>query len=373
MASLSTAISGLIDEVAGVFEPMQRSRSRRPPVTYVERGRRYELYRNGRRGPTLIGQGETARLGEQRLPREALARPVEVRLDRARMFSKVLQLPAASRDYLDAVVAHQLERATPWSADRVVFDYVLAQDAGTGPDQIAVRLVATSRDLLDGAVERLSAAGIKPAAVGTTDDPLDQPSPINLLQTSRGARREALRRKVALVLLAVLVLGVSGSAWAGWRLHRLSTEAAIVSAEIAQARATIEAARSRSEHSEAHQKLLAQKAASIPMVRLIEQLSATIPQTTHLTSLIIQGQELRLAGLSSDAPALIGILENTEELTDVHFAAPTVSGEGEAQDRFEILARITAPAGAPPEGADDAQGQAAAGDNVLSPGGELIR
>jgi general secretion pathway protein L len=346
MISLSNALAGLVNEATALVEPLQSRRRRRAPVLFVERDGQYEFYRNGRRGPTFVSGGDLNSFAQGRPPKEALTQPVEVRLDGRRMLNKVLQLPAASRNYLDAVVTHQLERTTPWKADRVVFDYVLAEGVEAGKDQIAVRLVATSREMFDAAMDRLRQAGIKPALVGTTDDPLDQPSPINLLQSSRSARRDALRRKVGMALLAIVVIGAGLSGWSGWRLYRLNAEATALNAGINEARGVIEAARARSEESETTARLMARKREATPIVVLLDQLSAMIPSNTYLTELALQGEELRIAGLSSDAPGLIGILEQADTLADVHFAAPTISGENGAQDRFEIVARMLPPGAA---------------------------
>lgn len=343
MISLSSIYAGLVDELAAMVEPFLSVNRKRAPVTLVERGGEYEFYRQGRRGPILLARGALGSFAHDKLPREALSQPVEVRLDADRMLSKILYLPAASRSYLDAVVTHQLERTTPWAADRVVFDYVLAEGAQAGDEQVAVRLVATSREVFETSMDRLAAVGIQPVLVGTSDDPLERASPVNLLQDGRADRRVALRRRIGMALAAVALLGATGSAWAGWRLHRLDSEALALGEQINVTRSAIEAAMSRTEDSEGYIKLLEQKRAAAPIVVLVEQLSQTIPASTYLSQMAIQGEELRIAGFSSDPAALIGILEGAEALSEVRFAAPTVSGEGDGQDRFEIVARLVSP------------------------------
>lgn len=343
MISIGSIFAGFVDELVAMVEPFLAVNRKRAPVTLVERGGEYEFYRHDRRGPILISKGALGSFAHDRMPREALSQPVEVRLDAERMLSKVLYLPAASRSYLDAVVTHQLERTTPWAADRVVFDYVLAEGAQASDDQVAVRLLATSREVFDTSMDRLAAAGIKPVLVGTSDDPLERPSSVNLLQDGRAARRGALRRRVTVALAAIALIGLAASAWSGWRLRQLEAEAVALGEQIRVTRGAIESAMSRTEDSEVYQKLLAEKTAAIPTVVLLDQLSKLIPASTYLSQLAIQGEELRLVGLSSDPAALIGILEGAEALAEVRFAAPTVSGEGGDPDRFEIVARIVSP------------------------------
>ena len=331
-------IGRVIDELAAMVEPLRLGR-RRAGLLLVERDGQFECYRNKRR-PVLLASGDLDTLEQGGLPREMRSKPVEVRLDSRRLLSKLLQLPAASRGYLDAIVANQLERTTPWAADRIVYDYAIDEKANTGGDQIAVRLVALARDAFDTMMERLRAAGLKPAAVGTTDDPLDQPSPINLLGMTRAARRQALRRSVATALVAIAFLGAAASAYTGWRLYEVRGEAAAVQRDMQDARGAIEAAMSNSEAAEGYRRLLAIKQAAVPMVGLLDRLSEAIPTSTYLTEMTIEGDELRVVGFSSDAPSLIRTLEDADMLADVRFGAPTTRDEGATQDRFEILARI---------------------------------
>ena len=344
MLSISASAASLIDELTALVEPMRGGARRRPPLVLVEQNGEYECFRIDRNGLTLLARGLIAALGDAKLPRDMLTQRLEVRLDGSRVLSKILQLPAASRLYMDAIVAHQLDRMTPWTADRVVFDYALAADAPAAKDQVAVRLVATSRDVFDGTMSRLTAAGLKPAVVGTSEDPLDQPSAVNLLHQSRTERRQALRRMVAGALIGILVLGAAASALSGWRLYRVNAEADAVQAGVAAARQQIEAARAATELTENQQRLLAQKRDSVPVVLLLDRLSELIPASTYLTELAIEDQEVRITGFSGDAPALIGILEAAETLTDVRFGAPTTREEDATLDRFEIVARLPAPA-----------------------------
>lgn len=343
MNFVSAAFATLVDEVTAMVEPLVARKRRRPPVTFVERGGEFEFYRNERRAPVLVARGALSNLQYVKLPKEITAQPVEVRLDGGRVLSKTLQLPAASRGYLDAVVTNQLERMTPWAADRVVFDYKLAEEGASSPDQISVRLVATSRDVFDATMARLSAAGIQPALVGTSEDPLEETSAVNLLHTDRSGRRDKLRRRIATALLAILAIGLIGSGLSSWRLYGVNAEAAEVQDQMDAARRVIEEARSKAEHSEDYARLLASKQKALPMVTLLEELSKVLPASTYLTELGVQRDEVRLAGYSSDAPALIGILDGADHLSDVHFAAATTRGDNDSRDRFEIVAHLQSP------------------------------
>ena len=348
MPTLKGAVQGLVDELAAFLEPKQATTHRRKRVIVVERGQEFEVFRVGARGITLVTRGHLDALSSARLPRQMLSQPVEVRLDGSRVLTKILRLPAASRSYLDPIVHHQLDRATPWSADRVAFDYAVADDEPAAEGQIAVRLVATSRDVLESSMARLKSAGVVADVVGTSEDPIDRPSMVNLLQSVGSGQRALLRRRVQATLAAILLIGVSLSLLSGWRLYAVNATAAELSDEMGTVRAGIESVRAGMSLSDNRQKLLARKQDETPLVILIDKLSTIVPANTYLSELTIEDGEVHLVGLSSDAPALIEVLEADDALSEVRFAAPTMRDEGATQDRFEIAARFM-PAAAPTE------------------------
>jgi general secretion pathway protein L len=341
MPTITGALRALIDELTAMLEPKRATTHRRGRLILVEHGDEFEINRVGPRGLSVVGRGRLDRLDQRKLPR---TKPVEVRLDGSRVLTKILRLPAASRTYLDPIVRHQLDRATPWAADRVVFDYSTADDEPTTDGQIAVRLVATSRDVLDDAMARLTAAGIEADVVGTSEDPIDRPSSINLLQSAGSGQRALRRRRIEATLVAILLIGISLSILTGWRLYAVGATASEIQSEMDSVRAGIESARAGMSLTDSRQRLLARKQDETPVVVLIDKLSQLIPANTYLSELTIESGEVKLVGLSSDAPALIELLEADEALSEVRFAAPTMRDEGATQDRFEIAARIAQPA-----------------------------
>jgi general secretion pathway protein L len=189
-------------------------------------------------------------------------------------------------------------------------------------------------------MKRLAAAGIDVDLVGTTEDPLDRPSAVNLLQAERSGPRALLRRKVQNALVAVLLVGVSLSILTGWRLYAVNATASDLQTEMDAVRGEIDSARAGMSLSDSRQRLLAQKQDEMPVVVLIDRLSQAIPSNTYLTELNIENGEVHLVGLTNDAPALLEVLDSSDTLSDVRFAAPTTRDEGATQDRFEIAGRF---------------------------------
>lgn len=341
MNPVSRFLGWWVDELARVVEPLVVRHGRPAGFVVVDTGGRYQAWRVNGRNPVLLGTADAADLGAADWARKLRSRPFELRLEAGRLLDRTLSLPAAGRQYLEAILRHQIERLTPWAADRVVFDYEIVEDGEAATDdQMRIRLVATARERVAAALAPLEAAGLTPRAVGTAADPLGQATSIDLQDSSKTLRRDALRRKVGIVLAAFAALAVLAGGVQSWLVYDLSVRSEALDAAIETRRAVITEAVARTSASAGHQQLAARKAAALPMVLLVEELSKRIPTDTYLTELSIDGQTLRINGLSSRATELIALIEQSPMLSAAQFAAPTTRTEDGAADSFQILARL---------------------------------
>jgi general secretion pathway protein L len=313
-----------------------------------------------RRRAVIVVEGETLVLHEQTgrgvpvrrgpIDRETQAQPgqfavVELRLPADWMLRRSLALPSAGRAYLQPIIAHRLERLTPWRMDRVVHGFAVSPEE-RADGTLAVDLLATSTDRLAPVLERLAARGFVPTSLGSADDPLEAPPRIDLYAGRTGPADLTLRRRVGrltVATVAVLLVACLASAW-------IAQEA---EAEQAETTARLTALRSRLQAkgggATSRERALIEAHRDASALVLIDGLSAAVPDSTVLREFNLGPGKVRLAGRSADAPALIKQLEGKAGLTAVRFAAPVVR-DAEGRDLFEITAErpdATRPARAP--------------------------
>ena len=75
-------------------------------------------------------------------------------------------------------------------------------------------------------------------------------------------------------------------------------------------------------------------------VIVLEVLSQILPDHTYVTELRIEGDKVRVTGVTRDAPELIRLLERSPNFTRATFFAPTTRGPSDPGERFHIEAQI---------------------------------
>lgn len=336
MGQIAGITDRLLDAFVEVVEPVfGRFVSKRRIVAREEEGGlAFYAVRRGR-VETLVPAGAADDRDRKRLKR-ARGAAVELRLAPARILGRPLNLPAAGRDYLEPIIEHRLERLTPWRPDKVLFGYAASGGEAAADGTITVDFSATSADLVAPAVARLEALDLAPTALGSAAEPLESPLRIDLYRGRRDVGRRRLRRGVGLAIIlayalalpalgAVAYLGAGAEARLADLDKRLATKRAVLLA------ATGSGAEGRDKD------LIGEKTKETAVVVLIDRLSAAIPDDTYLRELSVEGEKVRVAGISGNAPALISLLDADPGLSGVRFAAP-VTRTDDGRDSFDIVA-----------------------------------
>ena len=295
--------------------------------------------------PSLIGMvplDDLALLEELRSKLDASAGNVPrwLLLDIGQTLRPVLNVPASAEPRLREMMAHEIDRQTPFAPDQVSFEpRVLARDPISR--QMQVELVVLPLQRLDAALQRLGplAVGLAGVDIATQDG---RRLGVNLLPlTGRVLRRDRARflnRWLALVAAAVLF----GAMWLVLDNRRQAYDAYTASL----ATATVQAREARKlrnalEGSMRAANFLARQRAQQPtMLELLADLTHRIPDSTSLEKLAINGGNVVLIGQSQQASSLPGLLQDSPLLK-----RPTLTGSVQAdprsgKERFTLTAVV---------------------------------
>lgn len=309
-----------------------------------------------------LDRGRLLLRADQPLPAPSAAQadlPCWLLLPAASGLRRRMVLPAAAGDRLREVMAFEIDRQTPFTAEAVAFDARLLGRGGEG--QVEAELVVVPKATLDA---RLAALGPVAATLAGVDIEGDDGEPlgVNLLPRARRGRRRdpALLPNLALAALALVATGFALAQLLHNRQQALAELETRVAGEVEQARAVslqrqqlVDLIEGRS-HVEALRK---QRPAA---VEVLDELARRLPDNTWIDKLAIDNDRLLLIGRSGEASALVGRLEG-----GAPWRSPALSGALQpdarsGRDRFTLAADLALPA-APESTAAPATGGANAG------------
>ncbi len=251
-----------------------------------------------------------------------------------------LVLPAAASERLRDVVAFEIDRQTPFTADAVAFDArILERRDGDG--QIVAELVVVPSQLLAAQQRALgplasNLAGIDVAAID--GPPLD----VNLLPVDLRRQQTDPWRLWNWVLGLVALVAIVAMLWQVLD-NRDRAE------QVLQAQANQEALQAREVSLQRQQLVdlvqgrafLDQRRNSRPTsIEVLDALARRLPDDTYLEKLALEDDRLLLIGLSSEAPALVGKLEGAKPWRSPSLTGALQPDPRTGRDRFTLTADI---------------------------------
>lgn len=289
-----------------------------------------------------------SRLQELRLRDERLAKAeVVFRLSKGFGLTRKIVLPPAAAENLEQVIAYELSRYTPFSADQAYFAVRrLGLDSESG--QLQAQLILTGKKILDGFYEDLMSMGLLPAWVDYEEAPNDLDDPgdaYSLLPESLRSKSAHLSHLVysslyaalAVLCLAVIALPVWWEYQAVEALREkivpLEKEAKKIKALQAENDSITEQAR----------QLIQEKNSSPALIVVLNSLSDLIKEDTWLTYLQYSDGHLQLQGESPNASALISVLEASDLFVNARFVSPVTQDNVSKLERFQITVDTESP------------------------------
>ena len=301
------------------------------------------------RGDEIRDLGNIPSLKDMEATGDPLARVLGVRLSdlprwlllpAGSSLRRRLPLPAAAAERLRDVVGFEIERQTPFSADAVAYDArVIARREGDGP--IDAELIAVPRAALD---PQLAALGpVAPSLAGIdVAGPDGAPLQINLLPPSQ---RQSIRdpwQTWNLAFAAVAIIATGLTLWLVLENRRAAADAfdAEVEREAGPARRAAAQQQELVNLIEGQAFLQRTRAARPTAVEVMDELSRRLPDGTYLEKLAIEDNRLTLIGLSNEAPALIGRLQDSKLWRSPALAGALQTDPSTRKDRFTLTAEV---------------------------------
>jgi general secretion pathway protein L len=265
---------------------------------------------------------------------------IELVLQPSRFLFRPLELPKRAAEYLEGIVRSQIDRLTPWAANDAIYSWTPPIDAAN--DRIHLMIAATARAMVAPYLQAIAALGSASIFVTTTVlNPDSHAAPIKVYeQRMRSAIDVARIRSILLAvfllsgLLATISMGVSAMI-----ASSLGSEQQELLRKISARKAAMRSVNDLSGGS-ALQMLERRKQMTPSSVIVLEAMSALLPDDTYVTELRVDGEKLQIVGITSDAPSLIQLIEQSRHFARATFFAPTTRSLGEIKDRFHIEARI---------------------------------
>jgi general secretion pathway protein L len=269
-------------------------------------------------------------------------RQIELILRSDRFVFRPLELPSRAMEFLDGVVRSQIDRLTPWSADQAAFGFSSPAEAGVG--RIEVTVAATAKAMLLPLANAFRPLGAHSVTVGTARPEEPAAPTITVLRenTARILDVTATRRTLSAVLAGAVLFATMTAIAAALISDRLQERHDALAREIAQQRTAIFGALNAPGDAKtvAERALALRKTKSPSAVITLEILSQILPDDTYVTELRIEGDKLRITGITRDAPRLISLIEQTRHFSQATFFAPITRLPSDPGDRFSIEARI---------------------------------
>ncbi len=269
---------------------------------------------------------------------------VVVRLPASQVMHRTMTLPGSVEENLRAVLGFEMDRPTPFKADKVHYDFEIA---ARDPEAKTIRVVLTAvpRQRLDELVARLERWGLSPNVVDVADQSGARTAyrgSINLLPSERrqrnGQRGSWLNWLLTVVAAGLLVAALMVPFQQKRQLvDQLTGEAAVAHEE---ARA-VQALREEYEKALTASTFLVRKRRQKPAtIDVLHELTRILPDDTWLNRLDMNQDEVKIRGESSAASALISIIEASPLFSETSFGAPVTQNPKTQAERFVVTTRL---------------------------------
>jgi len=296
---------------------------------------------NGRKHESLPNDERSAALQNTLSRHRRRGAEIILCIPKERSLSKEITLPFLPANELRQTLFYQIDRQTPFSNSDAYFDFSVTERSA---DHIRLSLTVVPPKVILQEEAVLTAHKIEfdRIAIGDANDNgpprLDlrkgpEPSP------NKGASRFLLNSAMALLTCGLLIATIYQAL--AERRSALET----LSSQIAHARTAANEASELEDQVLALRKELtffADRKRSRPMVlSILLELTRALPDHTWLNELHYGNDQVRLAGYSSAAAAVISQIDKSPMFSEPHFRSPIIQDAATGKERFQLTFKIS--------------------------------
>jgi general secretion pathway protein L len=348
-AGVKTAINWFLDGLAEGLATLIDHIGKRTPARLVDAGGGAYTFEqaDGKDARLQIANGEEgARLQPAETAGLLADRDLDLVLPTDELLMRTLDpLPAESRQYLDGIVRHQLERFVPWRSDNVLYSYEVGP-VGPDDERLLVRVAATARTLHGPLIE--AATALKPRKLRMLYRGAGRNGDDIAIAVDDGAaavtQMRRMRSGVLAGLAALVLLSAAGFTYLIWSWQEATDALAVAESSEANLRKQIGARGGPdTPASRDLRAILSRKQAQPPVVLTLDALSGALPDDTWLTDLQLADGQLRVSGTSQSVADLVPAVQNSPVFADATFFSPTTRLANNQGDRFHLQMRLVPP------------------------------
>ncbi len=253
---------------------------------------------------------------------------------------KPLIYPLSSEKELRAILEFEMDKQTPFTNEKVCFDYTITQRDTTN-NRLRIILYVVLTEVLQKLLGALNFLDFKPARATVGQDGMVtcinfMPAPDSRVNGAPDRRR--LTRLAWIMFILFMV-----SLYVPLLRHADIIEQ--FEEQVEQSKAQVMQARILSNKK---QTILArvdflsyQSQRHTPTIRLLQEITKRLPDNTWIHRLVIRDGELQVHGESDVAASVIQLMEESNHFEQVQFRSPVTKNNATGKDQFHLATKLS--------------------------------
>jgi general secretion pathway protein L len=273
---------------------------------------------------------------------------IGLRLPADNVFCRQLLLPGEAVSAIDAIVAQDLAKKTPFKLEDIYCDHLAVE--GDDGKRITVWQWITRRKHVDEVLLPLK-IDIEQLAFIVCDGPTaGRPAPFINLRPKALARNSWDQRTALVLCCSAVMFALLAGGLKYWNqqtaIDRLETQVAAASGKAQQVRALVDQLQ---EKKNVLLRLRLQRSETPGLVDLWDEVTRVLPSHSWLIELRLvetagkREEQVVISGFSSAAPSLVGIIDSSPLFFDGALTSPIAVDATEGRDRFALQAKVKMP------------------------------